>query len=316
MRSESAFTNLPRYGSHAWRIALDKAMLKQASLKLKLAEAQQKRDMEDHELRKIDAGPLAELKNEKRSLSAVEHKDKARAKYLEDKARQLSDSVVKDLNVEQGKFNIVQWYKSKSARESTSQSTDAVTKAESMWKKAALDSKKLMNLEGRPDYRKLSNQEASTEVRLNIYRANVDRIKAKLRRISAKIHGLNAEKSEETRWAARGPQETMNMGKTTMVNGHPAAIHSNTHKASGPSEHKKALRNNIEAVVGKELSDEGGSPARFEELASSDAAVRKAERKFHTSTPVRVADMVYDAARNAKANPKVPLLERKSIFNW
>uniref|UniRef100_A0A7S0EBH3 Uncharacterized protein n=1 Tax=Hanusia phi TaxID=3032 RepID=A0A7S0EBH3_9CRYP len=315
IRVDSEFSNLPRYGSHAWRIALDKAMLKQASLKLKVAKAQEKRDMVDQQLHKIDAGPLEGLKQEKHLLSTVEQNDKARAKFLEEKARQLSDDVVKDLNVEKGKFDIVQWYKSKSARESTSQSTNAVTRAENMWKKAALDSNKLMKLEGRSDYRRLSHKEASTEVRLNIYRANVDRLKAKLRKISARIHALQTEKSQQQHSQALDVPKTATEVKSSNAKYQASSKAADKHKATDASK-QAHLRNKLEAVVGSSLADEGGSPARFEELASSDAAVRKAERKFHTSTPLKVADMVYDASRKRQVDPKVPMLEQKSIFNW
>ena len=51
-------------------------------------------------------------RREKQALQALSKEDIARAKALENKARKLSGSVIKDLGVKDGKYNMAQWYRS------------------------------------------------------------------------------------------------------------------------------------------------------------------------------------------------------------
>jgi hypothetical protein len=58
------------------------------------------------------------------------------AKSLERKARLLSEAVIRELHVRNGRYNVQEWYKSHAARKSSLQSTKDVDLARKQWELA------------------------------------------------------------------------------------------------------------------------------------------------------------------------------------
>jgi len=132
--------------------------------RLRLARDRRKHDGMVAQYEPFLRGKFGKLMAKKSALVSRERLDITAAKALEARARRLSQQVVKNLNVHNGKFSLAEWYRNGGALESSKDSTVAVAGAKRMWARVVTDQRALKRMEASPLFNKHATQLAAAEI--------------------------------------------------------------------------------------------------------------------------------------------------------
>ena len=181
---------------HARKVVLElaQANLSESFDKLKLARDLRARDGMQAKYLPFLGGKFGRLMEEKKALVSRERLDIDAAKALESRAQSLSQDVVKNLNVHNGKFSLAEWYRNGGALRSSQQSTDAVASAKRMWARVVADQRALRRIEANPLFEKHATQLAGAQIVMKQSRENLRADRTKLDVDRARVAHLTAER--------------------------------------------------------------------------------------------------------------------------
>ena len=199
----SARPALPAWGSHAWKVAAAQAEVQEKALQLKLDRQQRELDQQHAAFEALSEGALGTKLSDRMALAAKVRKEVAAAKDMQARARKLSDKVVTDLHVSNGKLNLRQWYRSQSAYKASDESTAAVKRAEKLWAKAMRDRQDLRAMGADPKLKMRANEMERDEVREAMTKRHMAHVRTQLQKAAARLHALRSERRAANRAKAQ-----------------------------------------------------------------------------------------------------------------
>eukprot|EP00287_Rhodomonas_sp_CCMP768_P015074 CAMPEP_0196756718 /NCGR_PEP_ID=MMETSP1091-20130531/101984_1 /TAXON_ID=302021 /ORGANISM="Rhodomonas sp., Strain CCMP768" /LENGTH=263 /DNA_ID=CAMNT_0042105383 /DNA_START=39 /DNA_END=826 /DNA_ORIENTATION=+ len=114
---------LPAFGTKQYKVDLAKAQLDESWSKLKIAKLKQKRDSTIAGFQEFEEHGYDQARQMQKVLAFRERREERKAKELQARAQEMTEAVVRDLNVEGGKFDIHRWSQSEAARKASEDST-------------------------------------------------------------------------------------------------------------------------------------------------------------------------------------------------
>lgn len=155
---------LPAFGTQQYKVALAKAKLDENWARLKIAKLRQKKDATIADFQQFEKHGYKQARHLQKRLAFREKREAKKAEKLQAEAKQMTEDVIKDLNVKDGKFDIHQWYRSQAARKASTRSTRDVEEAKHMWAAATQDRQRLRALEQRSIFREHEEKLSAAEV--------------------------------------------------------------------------------------------------------------------------------------------------------